>query len=208
MCAARYRYPAEEHRVTQEIERSVFVTALAPAPSAEAAKALVERMRAEFPDATHHCSAYLVGPPGSTACIGMSDDGEPHGTAGRPMLNALLHSGIGDIAAVVTRYFGGTLLGKGGLVRAYTGGVVAALATLPTQERVRRARVDIEVEYPRVDALRRMLPAHEAALRDERWEATVGLRVELPAEGVEALRRAVLDLTAGDCLFETADVDP
>lgn len=204
----RYRYPAGEHRVSQEVDRSRFITTLAPAAAADDARAFVARVRAEFPDATHHCWAYVAGPPGSTASIGLSDDGEPHGTAGRPMLNALLHSGIGDVVAVVTRYFGGTLLGKGGLVRAYTGGVVEALAGLPTRERVRRARVAIEVEYARADALRRLLPAHEAALLGEEYGATVGLRVELPARGVDALERACLDATAGDCLFETVDVDP
>lgn len=165
-------------------------------------------MRAEFPDASHHCWAYVVGPPGSTACIGLSDDGEPHGTAGRPMLNALLHSEIGDVCAVVVRYFGGTLLGKGGLVRAYTGGVVEALAALPTREKVRRARVQVEVEYGRFEALRRALPALEASVLEERWESTVGLRVELPAENAPRLERAAMDLTAGDCLFELVDVDP
>ena len=82
------------------ILRSRFTTTLAPARDADEALAFVERMRGEFPDATHHCWAFVAGPPGSTTCIGMSDDGEPHGTAGRPMLNALLHGGVGDIVAV------------------------------------------------------------------------------------------------------------
>lgn len=138
----------------------------------------------------------------------MSDDGEPHGTAGRPMLNALLHAPVGDVAAVVTRYFGGTLLGKGGLVRAYTGGVVEALASLPTVERVRKARVAVEVEYARVDAVRRALPAFDAALLAEDFSATVGYRLELPAARVDDLRRALLDLTAGDVVFEPLDEDP
>lgn len=198
----RYRVPAGEHRVEQEVERSRFITTLAPAPTLDAARAQIERARAALPDATHHCWAYVVGPPGSTACIGLSDDGEPHGTAGRPMLNALLHSDIGDVCAVVTRFFGGTLLGKGGLVRAYTGGVVEALRTLPTREKVRRATVRVEVEYGRYEALRRALPAHEAEVLAEQWESTVGLRVRLPVERVAELERAALDLTAGDCLFE------
>lgn len=204
----RYRIPAEEHRVAQEVDRSRFLTSLAPAPTLDAARAHIDRIRAEFPDATHHCWAYVVGPPGSTACIGLSDDGEPHGTAGRPMLNALLHSDIGDVCAVVTRYFGGVLLGKGGLVRAYTGGVVEALQSLPTREKVRRARVRVEVEYARFEALRRALPAHEAEVLEEVWESTVTLRVQLPADGVAVLERAAMDLTAGDCLFSLEDEDP
>ena len=107
----RYPIPASLHRVEQEIERSRFITTVAPAPTVEEAKAFIARIREEFPDANHNCWAYVVGPPGSTGMAGMSDDGEPHGTAGRPMLTALLHGNVGDVAVVVTRYFGGTLLG-------------------------------------------------------------------------------------------------
>src|SRR5690349_3350547 len=136
MEARRYLVPARVHRVEQEVQKSRFVTTAAPAPTVEEARAFIARVREEFPDATHNCWAYVAGPPGSTAQVGMSDDGEPHGTAGRPMLTVLLHSGVGDICAVVTRYFGGTLLGTGGLVKAYSGGVQLALVDLPTIERV------------------------------------------------------------------------
>src|SRR5215217_5406636 len=132
----RYLIPAERHRTHEEIERSKFVTTVAPAPTIDDAQAFLAAMRAEFPDATHNCWAYVVGPPGSTTRIGMSDDGEPHGTAGRPMLTMLLHGGLGDVAAVVTRYYGGTKLGTGGLVRAYGGAVQEALLGLPRAERV------------------------------------------------------------------------
>jgi len=134
--------------------------------------------------------------------VGMSDDGEPHGTAGRPMLTALLHGGVGDIATVVTRYYGGTLLGKGGLVRAYTGGVLLALESLPTTERVPKVRVAIEVEYASVDGVRRLLPSHEATLVAEEYAATVGYQLELPVSQVEPLRVALMDLTNGDVLME------
>ncbi len=208
MSESRYLIPADTHRVEHEIERSRFITTLARAATLDDAKSFIAKVRGEFPDATHTCWAYVVGPPGSTACIGMSDDGEPHGTAGRPMLNALLHARVGDVAAVVTRYFGGTLLGKGGLVRAYTGGVVDALASLPTIERVRKARVAIELEYPKVDVARRTMPTFDARVMSEDFSATVGYRVELPASKVDALRRALLDATAGDLVFELIDEDP
>src|ERR1051325_1555091 len=133
---ARYPIPAETHRTREEIERSKFITTVAPAPSIDEAQAFIASIRDEFPDATHNCWAYVVGPPGSTARIGLSDDGEPRGTAGRPMLTALLHGGVGDVAAVVTRYFGGVKLGTGGLVRAYGGCLQRALLTLPRAERV------------------------------------------------------------------------
>ena len=194
---ARYRIPAGPHRVEQEVLKSRFLTTLEPVASAEEARAFVERLRAQFPDARHHCWAFVVGPPGSTANVGMSDDGEPHGTAGRPMLNALLHGGVGDVAAVVTRWFGGTLLGKGGLVRAYTQGVQLALAELPTREKVRTLSLVFAFDYAHVDGVRRLLPAHEATLQDEAYAERVQYTVQLPASGVDALQQALRDLTHG-----------
>jgi uncharacterized YigZ family protein len=188
--------------VEQEVEKSRFLTTLAPAPTPEAARAFVLRVKAEFPDATHNCWAFVAGPPGSTAQVGMSDDGEPHGTAGRPMLTALLHGGVGEVAAVVTRYFGGTLLGKGGLVRAYTQCVQQGLASLPTLERVEKTRLRVEVEYGSVDGVKRLLEAHEARLVAEEYAATVGYRVELPVSRAAGFRAALVDLTQGDVLLE------
>ncbi|MGZ3461536.1 MAG: YigZ family protein [Archangium sp.] len=203
----RYLVPARLHRVEQEIQRSRFITTVAPAPTVEEAKAFVARVREEFPEANHNCWAYVVGPPGSTGLAGMSDDGEPHGTAGRPMLTALLHGGVGDVAAVVTRYFGGTLLGKGGLVRAYTGSVQQALEGLPTTERVRKALLAIEIEYASVDGVRRMLAAHEAELVTEAYATTVGYRLALPVTRLEAFQAALLDQTHGQVLVEVLELE-
>jgi len=116
----RYAIPASRHRAEQVIDRSRFICSLASATSPDEAHAFIHEMNVEFPDASHNCWAFVLGPAGSTDRIGMTDDGEPHGTAGRPMLTVLTHSGVGDIAAVVTRYFGGTKLGTGGLVKAYS----------------------------------------------------------------------------------------
>lgn len=198
----RYPIPAGLHRVEQDIQKSRFITTVAPAATVEEAKAFVARLREEFADANHNCWAYVVGPPGSTGLVGMSDDGEPHGTAGRPMLTALLHGGVGDVAVVVTRYFGGTLLGKGGLVRAYTGCVQQGLEGLVTTERVRKARLAVEVEYASIDGLRRLLPEHEARVVAEEYAATVGYTLELPVTRVEDFRAALLDLTQGEVLIE------
>ncbi|MCP3144348.1 YigZ family protein [Pyxidicoccus xibeiensis] len=201
----RYRIPAGLHRVEQDIEKSRFITTAAHAPTVEEAKAFIARVRDEFPDANHNCWAYVVGPPGSTAQVGMSDDGEPHGTAGRPMLTALLHGGVGDVAMVVTRYFGGTLLGKGGLVRAYTSGVQQALEGLPTTERVRKVRLAVELEYASIDGLRRLLPSYEVQVVSEEYAATVGYRLELPVSRVEDFKVALLDLTQGQVLIEAEE---
>ncbi len=203
--AAPYPVPAGEHRTRDEVARSRFVTTLAPAPTVEDAHAFVARVRAEFPDATHNCWAFVVGPPGSTGRVGMSDDGEPHGTAGRPMLTALLHSGVGDVAAVVTRYYGGTKLGTGGLVRAYGGGVAGALATLPTVERVTWARWHAVVDYAAVTVLQQLLAAHGGRAVAEQYGADVRYDLELPEAAADSFARALRDATRGRAQIDAAD---
>jgi uncharacterized YigZ family protein len=207
MKAGRYPIPAGQARVEEEIKRSRFITTLAPAATLEAARAFVAQVSAEFSDANHNCWAYVVGPPGSTSQIGMSDDGEPHGTAGRPMLNVLLHSGVGDIAAVVTRYFGGTLLGTGGLVKAYSGGVQSALASLPLVERVPRADVTVVLDYSAVTLLQRLLPQYEAAILAQEFEADATFHLRLPLEHLEPFSAAVIELTNGQALLEVTHQD-
>ncbi len=197
MAASRYFVPAGTHRVADEIRRSRFITTLARAASVAEAQLFIQQVRDEFPDATHHCWAYVVGPPGTTAQIGMSDDGEPHGTAGRPMLNALLHADVGDVAAVVTRYYGGTNLGTGGLVRAYGGGVIRALETLPRIERIAFVAVSVALDYARVSAFEQILPAFEARVDGRRFEAVVTFDLRIPDSQIEPFRAAVLDLTRG-----------
>lgn len=132
---ARYLIPAEQRfRVEDSIRKSRFLVTLAHTPDQSFAEAFVSAIRHEFSDATHNCWAWQPGPYGDTSLVLMSDDGEPQGTAGRPMLNILLHSGVGEISAVVTRYFGGQL-GSGGLVRAYSSVVALALATFCRYEK-------------------------------------------------------------------------
>ena len=201
---ARFPVPARIHRVEETIKGSRFRTVLAHSPSAEAAHSFVARVREEHPDATHHCWAFVAGPPGSTTSIGMSDDGEPHGTAGRPMLTALLHSGVGEVVAVCVRWYGGTNLGTGGLARAYGGGVKEALEGLPTEERIVRVARRVTVGYPHVDELRRLLDALEAVVTDEVYGADVRYAVEVPVTRTEELARRVADLTAGEGCVEEA----
>ncbi|HSM04059.1 MAG TPA: YigZ family protein [Longimicrobiales bacterium] len=189
--------PARIHRVEETIQRSRFITTLAHAPDGEAAHSFVQRIRDEFPDATHHCWAFVAGSPGSTTSVGMSDDGEPHGTAGRPMLTVLLHSGVGEIVAVCTRYYGGTKLGTGGLSRAYSGGVKAALEELPVEELVARAHLAVEVGYPHVDGLQRLLDEVEAVLQHETYGAAVRYEVQVPELRLAGFQRALADLTGG-----------
>jgi uncharacterized YigZ family protein len=199
--SARYPVPAATHRVEQEINRSRFITTIARASTVEDAEAFIRAVGEEFRNATHNCWAYLVGPPGDSSRIGMSDDGEPHGTAGRPMLNALLHAGIGDVAVVVTRYYGGTKLGTGGLVRAYGGGVQQALSTLPLTERIEYAFLTVVIDYSRIAALQHLCGEFEAEVLAQEFAVNVRVDVRLPGEHADRFRAAVLDATRGQASF-------
>lgn len=198
MAADRYPVPAARHRAELTIERSRFICTVARAESPEDAQAFIREMNEEFADATHNCWAYVAGAPGSTSRIGMSDAGEPHGTAGRPMLTVLLHSGIGEIAAVVTRYYGGTKLGTGGLVKAYSGAVQHALETLPRAERVDLIEMTVSIGYASIAAAQQIFPAVEALVIAQEYAADVRYRVRLPRANAESLRTALLDATRGE----------
>jgi uncharacterized YigZ family protein len=173
------------------------VTTLDRAATPDEARAVVDRIRAELPDATHHCWAFVAGPPGSTAHVGMSDAGEPKGTAGRPMLTVLLHSGVGEVVAVSARWFGGTKLGTGGLARAYAAGVQHALASLPTTLEVPRVRFVVVVGYAHVAALRRVLTELDAVVEEESFGVEVRFVLALPTSAADELRRRVGNLTSG-----------
>ena len=193
----QYSIPAGRHRVEEKIRRSHFITTLASANTVEEAREFIKEMRSEHEAANHNCWAYVVGPPASTAQVGLSDDGEPHGTAGRPMLTVLLHSGIGDIVAVVTRFFGGVKLGKGGLVKAYSGGVKLALETLPRAEKVPKSSLEIVIGYSDVTMCQRMLPEYEAELVRSYYAADVFYELSMPTKHVKSFTTRLADLTNG-----------
>lgn len=199
--ADRYPVPATIHRAELAIERSRFIATVAPAGTTDDAAAFVRQVSAEFADATHNCWAFVVGPPGSTSHVGMSDDGEPHGTAGRPMLTTLLHSGIGDIVAVVTRYYGGVKLGTGGLARAYAGAVNHALDSLPRGERVSWSSLTVTLDYGAVGGLQLLLPEYEATITSQDYAEAVTYVLQVPEPRRLALRTALLNLTNGRAVF-------
>jgi uncharacterized YigZ family protein len=205
---SRYPVPSGTCRTEEEIKRSRFITTVGHTPSVEEARAFVDRIRSEFSDAGHNCWAYQVGPPGSTLSVGMSDDGEPRGTAGRPMLAVILNSGVGDITAVVTRYWGGIKLGKGGLVRAYSGGVQQALRHLTLTERVIYERVRVELAYTYVTMFQRLLPEYEAEVESETYAADVDYRLRLPDGRVGPFLKAVADLTNGRARTKVTEAPP
>ncbi|MEP7087774.1 MAG: YigZ family protein [Gemmatimonadota bacterium] len=205
--SARYPVPGARHRAEQTIDRSRFICTVERISSPADAQEFLREMNGAFPDATHNCWAYLIGAPGSTDRIGMSDAGEPHGTAGRPMLMVLQHSGVGDIAAIVTRYYGGTNLGTGGLVRAYGGTVQLALATMPRAERIDYSELLVAVGYESISAVQQLLPRFESTSLAEEYGERATFRLRVPVSNVEAVRGALLDATSGKAEILSGDPD-
>ena len=194
--------PDEIHREEDVVRRSRFIVSIARVSSTEEAKAFIERIRAEHPTATHNCWAFNAGAPEDTAQVGASDDGEPQGTAGRPMLTVLLHSGVGEIAAVVTRYFGGTLLGTGGLVRAYQGSVKQGLDSLPVVLREDMQRFVVSIEPHQVSDFQHFLEEAKGRVvtSDFRFDAT--FEVEIPKPHAQSFADRMLEVTAGEALID------
>lgn len=193
------------HRCEEVIRRSRFLVSLAHTPTPEQARAFVELIRQEFPDATHNCWAFAAGAPGQTSRVGYSDDGEPHGTAGRPMLTMLLHCGTGELCAVVTRYFGGIKLGTGGLVRAYQGMVKLGLETLPTREHMIPARIEVVLDYPHINAFQRLLPDYRASVASETFGVDATFELLLPDDSILPFEAALTELTDGAVLITRLD---
>ena len=197
--------PGEIHRVEDVIRRSRFIATFARVSSTEEAKDFLERIRAEHAQATHNCWAFVAGEPGSTAQVGASDDGEPKGTAGRPMLTALLHSGVGEVAVVVTRYFGGILLGTGGLVRAYQGSVKLGLEGLPVTLRKDMRRFVVSIEPHQVSDFQHFLAEARGRVQssDFRFDAT--FEVLVPSDEADAFVERLSEATAGAALIDPID---
>lgn len=191
-----YLIPAAETRVELRIVNSRFIATAGPVFDVEAAKAFVERVRAEFADATHNVPVYVVGH-GSRVIAHCSDAGEPSGTAGRPALAVLQGSGLGDVAVVVTRYFGGTKLGTGGLVRAYSESVREVLRALPLARRIPTHTVMVGIPYSLFERVRLLAAEHGGDILDEDFAGEVTVTARFPAERCAAFQAAVQEISAG-----------
>ncbi len=178
-----------------EVKRSRFLCTLARVADEDAARAVVDRLRKQHWDARHHCSAFVIGARGEVQRS--SDDGEPAGTAGAPMLEVLRGQQVSDVVAVVTRWFGGTLLGAGGLVRAYGDAVRAGLEASGTLRRELVREHTLDVDHADAGRVESELRSRGIAVLDVAYGARVALRLGVPPDGEERLRSLVAELTAG-----------
>lgn len=186
-----YEAPAGESWGEVREKGSRFLAWIGPAGGEDEARAALDRLTREYPDATHHCWAWRLGAPPRERG---SDAGEPSGTAGVPILQVLRGADLSDVMAVVIRWFGGVKLGKGGLARAYAGAAREALAGLPTVLRVPTVRVTLEIPYEKVGAVKRLIHPPAVELESEEYGERARLVLAVHEERKDALRQALADL--------------
>lgn len=188
--------PAKEVVSELLVNNSRFIATMGPLFSQDEAKEILNRIRKQYPDATHHVMAYIIGF-GQSMISHANDDGEPSGTAGRPALSVLTGSGLGNIYAVVTRYFGGTKLGTGGLVKAYGDSVKCGLAVLPKARLVLTTTIQSVFSYSYLERVRLLAQQNASVILSENFTDLVSLTIQVPDIEMEKLRQGLVNLTSG-----------
>ena len=191
-----YLIPAETVQTEIVIRKSRFLTTIQQAKTVAEARNRLAALRSELPTANHHVYAFRVGF-GNSVTEGMSDDGEPTGTAGPPTLAVLRGSGVGDILLVTARFFGGTKLGTGGLVRAYTLSAQEALRELKTERKVERKTVGLELPYSLYNIVRRLIDAHKGTIDDEQFGAEILVIARFVTNDLNCFTVELRERTAG-----------
>ncbi|QPK80586.1 YigZ family protein [Schaalia sp. ZJ405] len=188
-----------------EIKRSRFITTLARTDSPEDARALIDRVKAKHPQARHNCSAFLIEQEGRNAVQHFSDDGEPSGTAGQPMIEALRLADVWNVTAVVTRYFGGILLGGGGLIRAYSSSVSEALARAPRAHLRDLSVIEAQVPVAQAGRIEAEFRARNAHVLGVEWADQATLRLGVDPNDIDDYSSLLQELTSGVTSFRLAE---
>ena len=184
-----YPVPAKQVETLYEIKKSKFIACAGFANSRESAMALLDSVKQQYPDARHHCWAYVFGNPNSPSSAAMADDGEPSGTAGKPILNVLQHKDIGDIMIIVTRYFGGIKLGAGGLVRAYSAAAQQAIDALEVRQEIKLEALSVDIDFKHEQFVRHLVEQAQGKIANCNYASSVVINVELPLDALEDFRK-------------------
>lgn len=200
-----YSIPSEVVVFEEEIKKSRFITYLAPAKGVDAAKSFIQQIKEQHSSARHHCWAFVAGAPDDSQQLGFSDDGEPSGTAGKPILAQLMGSGIGEIVAVVVRYYGGILLGTGGLVKAYGNGVQQALKQLPTQIQIPQSQYQITCDYQQLTVIETLLQQVGGSIVQADYSVNIHLILSLPTQHIEQIMSKLRDVSRGALLLSPVE---
>jgi len=177
------------------IKKSRFISIAMYASSAEEAKEIIKATRKDYADSTHVVHAFLSGP--TTDIFGFSDDREPSGTAGRPVLEVLKGSGITNIIVLIVRYFGGTKLGTGGLVKAYTEAAQKAIRSLPVEELVAKISFKINLTYDMYDQIMKILKSYSAEIEEPVFGTRIHISGSIPEKNLSTADKDVMDVSAG-----------
>jgi uncharacterized YigZ family protein len=199
-----YSIPLNEIRREQVVVNSRFIATLAPVLSTDEARAFIARMKKEFADASHNVPAYIIGG-GNTVTEYCSDDGEPAGTAGKPALAVLRGSGLGDVAVVVTRYFGGTLLGTGGLVKAYTESTQLVVNAVGRGRRVLVQVAMVAIPYNLLERVRLVVKRNQGEILGEDFAADITMTLQFPVESFDGFQNELQELSAGKIQAEVIE---
>ncbi len=198
-----YLIPAAPVDYEEIIKGSHFITRIRCASDTETAKAFIKKMKLAYSDASHHCWTYLIGNPLSTTLKGCSDDGEPPGTAGKPMLNVLQHSAVGDIVIVCTRYFGGTKLGTGGPARAYGGGTKLAHEKLLLKEKINYKKIDFTIDYSLLKDCEHILNQYQTEFINFDYQSKVRVSVNMQYQAIDDFKTTMINQFKGRVKWNT-----
>ena len=199
-----YSIPLKEIRLEHVVVNSRFISTLAPVFSTDEARAFIARIKREFGDASHNVPAYIIGG-GNTVTEYFSDDGEPSGTAGKPALAVLRGSGLGDVAVVVTRYFGGTLLGTGGLVKAYTESTQMVVHAVERGQRIPVHVAMVAIPYNLLERLRLLVERQNGEVLDEEFAGDITMTFQFPVDSFDAFQGELRELSSGKLKAEVIE---
>lgn len=197
-----YMIPAQAVIFEEEIKKSRFITYLQHTENMEQAKAFWQEIRALHPNATHHCWASVAGNPNDSQQYGFSDDGEPSGTAGKPMLNYLLGSQLGEVSAVVVRYYGGIQLGTGGLVKAYGNSVQQALFQVEKIRKVLRQKYRLCCEYDQFNTLLHLITAQDVEISEQQFGEQIVMLLGVNPSQLSQFKQLLTQRFSGQLVLE------
>lgn len=189
----------------EEIKKSRFITYLAPTKGRLAAESFVKEIKARHPNARHNCWAFVAGRPEDGQQYGFSDDGEPSGTAGKPILNCLLGCGFGEMTVVVTRYYGGIKLGTGGLVRAYSSGVQALLKRAEKVECVIYTELTLTCEYAQISTIENLFSIYNGKIVHTEYSSQIEMTLEVDARYCDEFIATLINKTNGQVIAKVAE---
>ncbi|WP_455488240.1 YigZ family protein [Haemophilus sp.] len=199
---AEYLVPKSAVVFEEEIKKSRFITYLQHTEGLEDARAFWTKIKQEHPNARHHCWAAVAGKPTDSLQLGFSDDGEPAGTAGKPMLSALQGSQLGEISAVVVRYYGGILLGTGGLVRAYSNGVQQALKLIESEIKVERTPFKLDCDYGQLNLVQQLCEKYQVEILSQDFQANIHLILGISEKTVDVFSSELTEKSAGRLVIQ------